>query len=75
MSLQASNMFDKYYKLFQGNDQRCQRYQVVLSSFQVYSGIPMVAAGTDQTGSFLVTLDSGKQTEVKWNRLLAACPI
>ena len=75
MSLQSSNMFEKYFRLFEGNGQRGQRYQVILSTGQVYSGVPIAAVGSDHSGSFTVTLDSGKFREVDWNRLLVACPI
>lgn len=75
MSLQGSNMFDKYFKLFEGNEHRGQRYQVILSTGQVFSGVPVAATGTNNAGSFSVNLDNGKSREVQWNRLLVACPI
>lgn len=68
-------MFEKYRKVFEGNDQRGQRYQVILSSGQVFSGVPAVAANANHDGSFSVTMDDGKMREVLWSRLLTATPI
>jgi hypothetical protein len=75
MSLQSSTMFEKYFRLFEGNGKRGQRYQVILSTGKVYSGVPVATSGSDDSGSFTVTLDTGKLHEVKWNRLLTASPI
>jgi hypothetical protein len=75
VSLQASNMLEKYYRKFEGNDQRCQRYQVILSNGDVYAGVPSAVGGPEKSTSFTVTLDSGAAREVKWNRLLEATPI
>lgn len=75
MSLQSSNMFEKYHRLFEGNEHRGQRYQVVLSSGQVFSGVPVSNLGSNHELSFAVTMDSGSVREVEWNRLLAATAI
>jgi len=75
LSLQGSNMFDKYFKVFEGNDHRRQRYQLILSSGQVISGIPIAASDATHSGTFSVTLDSGKFIDVEWNRLLSVSPI
>lgn len=72
MSLQSSNMFEKYHRLFEGNERGGRRYQVILSSGQVYSGIPVSTAGTDHSASFEMRLDSGSVRAVEWNRLLTA---
>lgn len=75
MSLQSSSMFEKYHRLFEGNEHRGQRYQVVLSSGQVFSGIPVAVAGAGAGESFAITLDSGTVRHVEWNRLLTASAI
>ena len=68
-------MFDKYFKAFQGNEQRGQRYQVVLSNGSVISGVPIAASDSVNSGSFDVRLDDGKTREVEWRRVLAAVQI
>jgi len=75
MSLQSSNMFEKYHRLFEGNERGGQRYQVILSSGQVYSGIPVSASGSSHSESFEMRLDSGSTRAVEWNRLLTASAI
>ena len=72
MSLQASTMFDKYFKQFEGNEARGQRYQLILSTGQVFSGVPSVEKGSASDGAFTVSLDDGKTRTVSWNRLLTA---
>ena len=68
-------MFDKYFKLFQNNDQRGQRYQVVLSDGSVISGVPVAASDCTNAGTFDVTLDDGKSRQVQWRRVLTAAAI
>ena len=75
MSLQSSNMFEKYHRLFEGNERTGQRYQVILSSGQVYSGIPVSVSGSNHSDSFEMRMDSGSTRAVEWNRLLTACAI
>ena len=75
MSLQGSNMFDKYFRLFESNDGRRQRYQIILFSGKVFSGVPVAAPDATNDGSFSVTLDDGTVIQVDWKRLLAASQI
>ena len=75
MGLQSSSMFDKYFRLFEGNAHRGQRYQLILSTGLVFSGVPVAATGSDSSGGFSITLDSGKVHDISWDRLLSASTI
>lgn len=75
MSVQGSNMYEKYFRLFEGNAAKKQRYQVILSTGEVFSGVPDAAQGTTKTDSFTVSLDSGSNFNVEWSRLLQASPL
>ena len=68
-------MFHKYHGLFEGNAHLGQRYQLILTTGQVLSGIPVAKTGVDNSGSFSNTLDTGNFREVEWNRLLTASAI
>lgn len=75
MSLQSSAMFEKYHRVFQASQRTPQRYQFVLSTGHVFSGVPGVVAGADDKGTFTVTMDDGRLREVGWDRLLAAAAL
>jgi hypothetical protein len=75
MSVQGSQSFDKYFRTFQANGEKAQRYQLILSSGHVISGVPVAVAGSDFSGSFDVRLDNGENRPVAWKSLLTASPI
>jgi hypothetical protein len=68
-------MFDKYFRQFESNDGRRNRYQIILFSGKVFSGVPVAAADATNSGTFSVTLDDGRVIDVDWGRLLAATQI
>ena len=74
MGLQASYSFEKYFRAFQNNSAKGQRYQLALLS-SVLCGIPNATVDSDQSGSFTVLLDSGEVRDIPWSRLLSASQI
>lgn len=75
VSLQATAMHEKYFKQFEANEYKGSRYQFILLTGQVISGVPSVTKGGGSDGTFSVALDDGKSRTVQWNRLLNATHI
>ena len=74
MSLQASHSYDTYFRNFQTNSGKNQRYQLLLVS-EVVCGVPGAAVDSINSGCFTLLLDSGYTREIEWSRLLSASQI